>query len=152
MVIYLDFDGTVVEHQYPKIGRCNFGAIEVIKKLQDAGHSFKLNTYRSSAHDGTLEAALNYINKNYWMLLRDKSQMDTFVMQPITEYTLHKLSPPTWNWENIKRDQEMYIDDQAAQIPTKKAAMTNGLMVDWDELDKQFVENGIYTAVVENQK
>jgi hypothetical protein len=29
MVIYLDFDGTVVEFSYPKIGRCNFGCIEV---------------------------------------------------------------------------------------------------------------------------
>ena len=42
--IYLDFDGTCVEHRYPEIGKYNFGAIEVIEKLQQAGHNIILNT------------------------------------------------------------------------------------------------------------
>ena len=57
MNIYLDFDGTVVEHDYPEIGKLNPGALEVIKKLQDAGHTIILNTMRVEFNDGTLEEA-----------------------------------------------------------------------------------------------
>ncbi|MEN9968378.1 MAG: hypothetical protein RIR94_552, partial [Bacteroidota bacterium] len=44
MTIYLDFDGTVVEHAYPQIGAPNPHALRVIGKLQAAGHQFILNT------------------------------------------------------------------------------------------------------------
>ena len=46
MNIFLDFDGTVVEHKYPAIGKYNQGAFDVVKKLIDAGHNIILNTYR----------------------------------------------------------------------------------------------------------
>jgi hypothetical protein len=75
MEIYLDFDGTVVEHQYPKMGRCNFGCFEVIKKLQNAGHVIILNTYRADCEDGTLEEALKLINDDYWHLLKDRKNI-----------------------------------------------------------------------------
>lgn len=57
MKIYLDFDGTVVEHAYPRIGRDNFGCVEIIRRLQDAGHEIVLNTYRADCANGSLEAA-----------------------------------------------------------------------------------------------
>jgi len=63
MKIYLDFDGTVVEHEYPEIGKYNKGAFKVIKKLQDAGHEIILNTYRADCNDGTLEAAKAYLDQ-----------------------------------------------------------------------------------------
>lgn len=70
MIIYLDFDGTVVEHEYPKIGRFNPMAFQVIKKLQDAGHHVTLNTMRSELGDATLQSALEYINEKGWMVTR----------------------------------------------------------------------------------
>lgn len=143
MKIYLDFDGTVVEHSYPTIGRNNFGCMEVIKKLQEAGHEIILNTYRADCNDGTLEKALNYLNSNSWMFFKDKS-LDLSLNQ-ITNWTKCKIHPHPWNWENIKDSQEMYIDDIASDIPLKKTVMVlNSMMVDWDELNKQFEENGIY--------
>ena len=33
MIIYLDFDGTVVEHAYPQIGANNPDALKVIRRL-----------------------------------------------------------------------------------------------------------------------
>jgi len=59
MNIYLDFDGTVVEHDYPCIGRLNPNALEVIKRLQDAGHNIILNTMRVEFKDGTMKEALD---------------------------------------------------------------------------------------------
>ena len=60
MLIYLDFDGTVVEHAYPEIGADNPKALKVIRRLQDAGHHIILNTYRADLNDGSLQEALNY--------------------------------------------------------------------------------------------
>lgn len=61
MRIAVDFDGTVVEHQYPRIGRPIEGAIEVLKKLLEAGHTLILWTYR---HGTTLEDAVQYCKSN----------------------------------------------------------------------------------------
>lgn len=64
MIIYLDFDGTVVEHDYPRIGKLNPNSLEVVKKLQDAGHTIILNTMRAEFDDGSMQEALDFINQN----------------------------------------------------------------------------------------
>lgn len=46
MNIVLDFDGTVVTHDYPKIGK-DIGAQPVLKALVDNGHKLILFTMRS---------------------------------------------------------------------------------------------------------
>jgi hypothetical protein len=143
MEIYLDFDGTVVEHQYPKIGRSNFGCLEIIKKLQDAGHEIILNTYRADCEDGTLEQAINVLNENHWKLEKDR-------IQPIIKFCKSKIYPSPLNWEEIKQTNILFIDDSAANTPLKKAVMSEGMMVDWDELDKQFEANGMYNKVTVN--
>jgi hypothetical protein len=143
MIIYLDFDGTVVEHEYPKIGRCNFGCVEVLKKLQDAGHTFILNTYRVECKDNSLEDALKWFEDS-WMFFEDK-EGDPCIT--VTEHTKSKYNPPTWDWDYILSKNEMYIDDIAYGIPLKKACMVNNMMVDWDVLDKQFEEKGLYEKI-----
>jgi len=35
--ICVDFDGTIVEHEYPKIGTLKPGAVEAVNRLYDAG-------------------------------------------------------------------------------------------------------------------
>ena len=34
MIIAVDFDGTIVKHEYPKIGKPNLFAFETLKALQ----------------------------------------------------------------------------------------------------------------------
>lgn len=46
LVIAVDFDGTIVEHKYPKIGEPMPGAFKVLKELQAAGHKLILWTCR----------------------------------------------------------------------------------------------------------
>lgn len=132
MKIYLDFDGTVVEHEYPKMGRENVGCMAVIKKLQDAGHEIILNTYRADCANGTLERALSFLRYS-------EVEIRTITVVP------NKIHPWIWNWDDILAHQIMFIDDQAPNIPLKDAVMTSGKMVDWKELDQQFQERGLYS-------
>lgn len=146
MIIYLDFDGTVVEHEYPKMGRCNYGCFEIIKKLQDAGHEIILNTFRSECNNDTLKQALSLINEKAFMLIKDRSKRDEFNLIPIKS-TKAKIDPAPWDIESYKFHDVMFIDDISSGTPLKKACMVKGFMVDWDELDKRFEEAGIYNKI-----
>jgi hypothetical protein len=138
--IYLDFDGTCVEHVYPEIGRCNFGCIEVIDKLQKAGHTIILNTYRSELDQMAFKTAIEWFDKAYMFTkVRDLD----FDLQPI-EYLTSKMDPVPWNWEFFKKEGIIMIDDYSNGIPLKNAVMSNGRMVDWDLLDNEFILNGLY--------
>lgn len=47
LIIAVDFDGTIVEDAYPKIGNPKIFAFQTLKKLQEKGHRLILWTYRS---------------------------------------------------------------------------------------------------------
>lgn len=47
LLIAVDFDGTIVEDAYPKVGKPKLFAIETLKKLSSDGHRFILWTYRA---------------------------------------------------------------------------------------------------------
>jgi len=62
MVIAVDFDGTIVEHAYPKLGKPIPFALEVLKKLQqEERHTLILWTVRE---DDLLQEAVDYCSKN----------------------------------------------------------------------------------------
>lgn len=61
MVIAIDFDGTIVEHRYPAIGKQRPFAFETLKALQQKGHRLILWTHRSGE---TLDEAVEYCRKN----------------------------------------------------------------------------------------
>jgi len=61
-VIGLDFDGTVVKHDFPAIGEEVPGCIDVLRALQLAGHKIVLNTMRSDRPEGLfLTDAVNFL-------------------------------------------------------------------------------------------
>jgi len=47
LTIAVDFDGTIAEDKYPKIGKAKLFAFKTLKKLQERGHRLILWTYRS---------------------------------------------------------------------------------------------------------
>lgn len=49
MVISIDFDGTVVEHRYPRIGEERPHATETLRKLIEDGHKLVMWTVREGA-------------------------------------------------------------------------------------------------------
>jgi hydroxymethylpyrimidine pyrophosphatase-like HAD family hydrolase len=72
MIIAVDFDGTIVEHKYPVIGKVRPFAFETLLLLQKNAHTLILWTHRSgselkAAVDFCLEHGLAFyaVNKNY---------------------------------------------------------------------------------------
>ncbi|OAD92196.1 MULTISPECIES: BT0820 family HAD-type phosphatase [Flavobacteriaceae] len=61
LTIAVDFDGTIVEDEYPSIGRPIIFAFETLKKLQDEGHRLILWTYRKGR---ALEDAVKFCEEN----------------------------------------------------------------------------------------
>ena len=61
LTIAVDFDGTIVEDQFPKIGQPMLFAFETLKMLQDAGHILILWTYR---HGTRLDEAVEFCRKH----------------------------------------------------------------------------------------
>jgi hydroxymethylpyrimidine pyrophosphatase-like HAD family hydrolase len=61
MIIAVDFDGTIVEHRYPKIGKPLPFAFETLKTLQSKGHLLILWTVREG---DLLSEAVEFCRKN----------------------------------------------------------------------------------------
>ena len=123
MYIAIDFDGTCVTHDYPRIGK-EIGATEVLKRLGEAGHKLILNTMRS---DKELQDAVNWFKKN-----------------GIELYGVNE-NPTQKRWTNSpKVYAHMYIDDAALGCPLINAPeLSNRPFVDWDSIDLQLIQKGI---------
>ena len=123
MYIAIDFDGTCVTHDYPRIGK-EIGATKVLKRLVEAGHKLILNTMRS---DKELQDAVNWFKKN-----------------GIELYGVNE-NPTQKRWTNSpKVYAHMYIDDAALGCPLINAPeLSNRPFVDWDSINRQLIQKGI---------
>lgn len=61
LIVAIDFDGTIVEDAYPKIGKPRLFAFETLKRLQDDGHRLILWTYRNGSK---LDEAVAFCQEN----------------------------------------------------------------------------------------
>ena len=61
LIIAVDFDGTIVEDKFPKIGKPMIFAFDTLKKLQANGHRLILWTYR---HGKALKDAVEFCKEN----------------------------------------------------------------------------------------
>ena len=135
MKIYLDFDGTVVEHYFPEIGAENPNAIQVIARLQSAGHDIVLNTYRADIDQKHAKEALDYIHSF------------EEIQQPIEKYLPEKLEPRPFDLEAAKECNQLYLDDIAEGIPLRRNIVLEfGMMVDWIALEKILEEAGLFES------
>lgn len=94
MIIAVDFDGTIVEHEYPKIGKPKLFAFETLKALQEKGHQLILWTYRSGKE---LREAVDFCKEN-----------------GIEFYAVNKSYPEEEYNESMSRKimADIYIDDR----------------------------------------
>lgn len=128
--VYLDFDGTVVEHAYPLIGKENVGWKTAIQILVDAGYFVILNTYRANLSMEKLSEAYNFIyNTDFKNLLNGTN----FIVRPF------KKPPPEWNLDDQIKNGQIYLDDISKKIPLKLSSIGN-MMVDWEVVNKQLIE------------
>lgn len=61
LIIAVDFDGTIVEDAFPKVGKARIFAFETLKRLQQDGHRLILWTYRSGIK---LDEAVRFCEDN----------------------------------------------------------------------------------------
>ncbi len=125
MRIYLDFDGTVVEHNFPAIGAENPNAIHVISLLQKAGHNIVLNTYRADIDISYVQEALSFLNSHPQLSMS------------IENYLPKKIDPKPFDLVIAKTANQLYIDDISEGIPLcRNKVLEFGMMVDWAELER----------------
>lgn len=138
IVIALDFDGTCVTHEFPKIGK-DIGAIPVLKELVAKGHKLILWTMRS---DGEVLGAARgeFIIDAKGTFLTDA--VNWFKENNIPLYGIQK-NPTQINWTTSpKCYAERYIDDSAMGTPLIKSK-ENRPFVDWIKMRKLLIKEGI---------
>jgi acetone carboxylase gamma subunit len=122
MIIYLDFDGTVVDHKYPNIGEENALAFETIAMLQNAGHDVYLNTKRVEFNNDTLLNSLLFLYNHKHIKIKEFKCICS-----------SKISPKRWDWKLMNETGIIYIDDIAPGIPLIKQSGKYP-MVNWVEI------------------
>lgn len=122
MIIAVDFDGTCVTHEYPKVGT-DIGAAPVLRKLVKAGHQLILFTMRSGKE---LDDAV------WW-----------FRSHEIPLYGVNT-NPSQNNWtESPKAYAQVYIDDAALGCPLCYDGDGRRAYVDWPEIEHMLEKRGI---------
>lgn len=149
MDIVIDFDGTVVTHEFPNIGK-DIGAVPVLKELVENGHNLILFTMRSDvenpqSNDETIIAkGGNYLT----------DAVNWFKENEIPLYGIQK-NPTQDSWTHSpKAYGQIIIDDAALGCPLTYYKPNAGLellkknrpFVDWVKVRKWFVEMGLLPA------
>ena len=121
MIIGVDFDGTVVEHDYPYVGSAVPGALDLLREL-DKNHLLILFTMRSG--DG-LQDAVDYFNDN-----------------GISLYGVNE-NPTQQEWTSSPKVYcHLYIDDAALGCPLVNSK-EHRPYVDWSKVRELLEEIGV---------
>ncbi|MBS3806340.1 MAG: hypothetical protein KGY60_02445 [Bacteroidales bacterium] len=125
MKIAVDFDGTIVDNRYPKIGKPRLFAFETLLELQKKGHDLILWTYRSGSK---LDEAVAFckehglefyaVNKNYPEEQEDE-RMSRKIAADIYIDDRNLGGFPGWSevWKMLNPD--VYQQDNGAANPKK---------------------------------
>lgn len=122
-IIAVDFDGTIVAHAYPNIGREVPNAIRVLKKLQEQGTQLILWTMRSG---DKLDEAVRYCEEKgitFWGINQNPVQ---------SEWT-----------DSPKAYAPIYIDDAALGCPMLWDEGTQRNMVNWRDVEAILIRRGV---------
>jgi hypothetical protein len=126
MIIAIDFDGTIVDHVFPDIGKPVPGAFEWMKQFQEAGAKLILFTMRSDGevYGNVLTQAVEFCRSN-----------------GIEFFGINK-NPEQNSWtDSPKAYAHIYIDDAAFGCPLKENPRMSGRSyVDWDIVGKEVLK------------
>lgn len=122
MNIAIDFDGTLVSHQYLYIGK-DIGAVPVVKKLIDNGHNIILNTMRFNR---TLDEDVDWCKS-----------------KGIVLYGVN-INPTQRRWtKSPKVEADIYIDDASLGIPLFYDEEESRPYVDWSLVEILLKNKGL---------
>lgn len=140
MTFNIDFDGTVVTHAFPHVGK-DIGAVPVLKKLTEAGHQLILFTMRSdrSENKETGDSTIMDVTGNFL-----KDAVNWFKENDIPLYGI-QANPTQHNWTTSPKSYaEIMIDDSALGCPLLfDAEISPRPFVDWKKVEEILTKEGI---------
>lgn len=141
MKIAIDFDGTCVTHDFPRIGK-DIGAVPVLKELVEKGHKLILFTMRSNKVHGKYGATVDGITGNTDNCLTDA--VNWFKENGISLYGIQS-DPSQKKWTSSpKCYAELYIDDAALGTPLiTNYNISSNPYVNWNEVRNILVRKGV---------
>lgn len=139
-IIAVDFDGTVVTHEFPKVGY-DIGATFTLLKLVEAGHKLILWTMRSNVENpksddpSIIPLAGNYLD----------DAVAWFKHRKIPLWGLNK-NPDQSTWTHSpKAFANLYIDDAAIGTPlTLDPDLCDRPFVNWSEVCGLLMQEGYF--------
>ncbi len=140
MTINIDFDGTCVTHEFPRIGK-SIGAEKVLKRLVDNGHQLILFTMRSDRKDAqpVIDPTIQNVTGKFLT-----EAVNWFHRNDIKLYGIQS-NPTQHNWTTSPKSYaELMIDDSALGcylIFNEK--ISDRPFVDWGRVEKHLEDIGV---------
>lgn len=139
MIVGIDFDGTCVTHEFPKIGE-DIGAIPVLKKLVRKGHKLILFTMRSDikrpkqTSKEIIPIGGEYLTDAVNWFKGNGIELYAVQTNPEQKYWTH--SPKAYC--------HLYIDDAGLGMPLKNdPSLSNRPFVDWLSVELMLSNLGV---------
>ncbi len=135
LIIGVDFDGTCVTHEFPKIGK-DIGAVPVLKQLVADGHRLILFTMRSDIEFPVSEdKSITNFGGNY---LSDA--VAWFKKNDIPLFGINE-NPEQKSWTTSPKPYcNIYIDDAGLGAPLKiDSELSNHPFIDWEMVNHFFM-------------
>lgn len=139
MIIAIDFDGTCVTHEFPKVGR-EIGADSVLKELVAKGHHLILYTMRSDRKKkrATNDHTIQDVTGEF---LTDAVRW--FKKNEIPLYGIQR-NPTQDSWTTSpKCYAQLYIDDAALGCPLIHPTNGEKPYVDWKKVKKLLIKEKV---------
>jgi len=148
MIIAIDFDGTCVTHDFPKVGK-EIGAVSVLKQLVKEGHLLVLFTMRSDIEKPKTKDGL--ITRKGGKYLT--AAVNWFKKHGIPLYGVNT-NPTQKEWTHSpKAYAQLYIDDAALGCPLMfDEQMSDKPFVHWPSVRTQLMYKGILRKSFEQLK
>jgi hypothetical protein len=139
MVIAVDFDGTCVTHDFPRVGK-EIGAVPVLKRLVEEGHKLILWTMRSDVENPTSDDPTIIAKGGKYL----SDAVKWFTKHGIALYGVQR-NPTQDSWTHSpKCYAEMYIDDAALGCPLSDwNKLSDRPFVDWVTVEEELISKGI---------
>lgn len=133
MKIAVDFDGTIVEHRYPDIGREKMFAFQTLKALQKKHHQLILWTFRSGKE---LTEAVEFcrkngiefyaVNKSYPEEVFDEREMSRKIQADIFIDDRNVGGFPGWGeiWQLLNPDENPTIEEELRKLQKRQSGLS----------------------------
>lgn len=144
MEINLDFDGTCVTHEFPKVGK-DIGAVPVLKELVANGHNIILFTMRSDVTEPYSKSPEIVTESGNYLT----DAVNWFKENDIPLYGI-QTNPTQHTWTTSPKSYaQIMIDDSAVGCPLSydvKGVFSTRPFVDWVRVRHLLVELGCLPA------